>query len=592
MASSQESSLQPSLFDSSSIQKSNNSPLYLQDESVEILSHSIDSATQNFVFDSDVFYNQPLDACEPHSLDAYNTSTLDSFSFGDDLTTDSFSEQWSFSEGFSDISNLPFPTTDLLPTQNEAQIHALLGATARVPNQLLDSQGLNADVQEIASEPGTLFTGGTYSASSGHVGLPRRRSRYFVSRLENKTTSIPIPNSSELDPMQRWQESPPEDDPASLTAIMNALKKKSNADQHSRGRRKASSRNRRSLSTTSRESSASSTDSAWSSAGSLSHTRNRKSQARVTKSHPDNGKSRIFCCTFCCDRFGSKFEWVRHEKSLHLNLEMWYCAPFGPSVFSSITGKEHCAFCNTLEPSQEHLSSHNYEACQNLSKELRSFRRKDHLVQHLRRVHKVQELPLLDDCKIEVKSITSRCGFCDITLDNWDDRVSHLAKHFRRGYTMKDWKGDHEFSPHIAEQVTNAYPPYLIGWESGCIIPFSATNKDVRNQYVQVMSSADTPNDEDEVTVPGFSAELAPADQTNSQLPDFINIFTRHLSQYARRQMEIGVIPTDEMFQKEARKALFDGEDAWDQTIADNPDWLSAFRRLHCDSTEKSAGEI
>ncbi|KAL6901224.1 hypothetical protein GGI43DRAFT_371392 [Trichoderma evansii] len=582
MASNQESHLQPYLFDTSSIQKSSSSPLYTQDESVEILSHSIDSATKNFVFDSDVLYSQPLDACEPHSLDAYNTSTLDSFSFGDDLTTDSFPEQLSFSEGFSDISNLPFPTIDLLPTQNEAQIDALLGVTTGLPNQLLNSQGLNPDGQELASQPVTIFTGG---------GLPRRRSRYFVSRSDNKATSIPISNTSDLDPMQRWQESPPEDDPASLTAIMNALKKKSNADQQNRGRRKASHRYRRSMSATSRESSASSTDSAWSSAGSLSHIRNRKSQARVTKSHPDNGKPRIFCCTFCCDRFGSRFEWVRHEKSLHLNLEMWFCAPFGPSVFSSITGKEHCAFCNTLEPSQEHLFSHNYESCQSLSKELRSFRRKDHLVQHLRRVHKTQELPLLDDCKIEVKSIISRCGFCDITLDNWDDRISHLAKHFRRGYTMKDWKGDHEFPPHIAAQVTNAYPPYLIGWESECIIPFSATNTDVRNQYVQVMSSANTPEDEDEAAVPEFP-ELAAVDETKSQLPDFINIFTRHLSQYARRQMEIGVIPTDEMFQKEARKALFDGEDAWDQTIADNPDWLSAFRRLHCDSTEKSVEEI
>ena len=147
-------------------------------------------------------------------------------------------------------------------------------------------------------------------------------------------------NISGLDPMQRWSESPPEDEPSSVAAIMSAMAEKPMTEdghnQHSRRRKKNSYRYHRSISTTSRESSASSTDSAWSSAGSSSRAHNRRSSGRPAKSTSNSSKPRIFCCTFCCHSFGTKYEWVRHEKSLHLNLETWYCAPLGPSVFSPI----------------------------------------------------------------------------------------------------------------------------------------------------------------------------------------------------------------------------------------------------------------
>lgn len=44
-----------------------------------------------------------------------------------------------------------------------------------------------------------------------------------------------------------------------------------------------------------------------------------------------------------------------------------------------------------------------------------------------------------------------------------------------------------------------------------------------------------------------------------------------------------GNIPTDEMFQQESWRLLYDSEDSWNQTIADNPEWLTAFRGLYCD---------
>jgi uncharacterized Zn-finger protein len=38
---------------------------------------------------------------------------------------------------------------------------------------------------------------------------------------------------------------------------------------------------------------------------------------------------KIFQCTFCTESFKVKYDWLRHEKSLHLSMEKWTCAPLG-----------------------------------------------------------------------------------------------------------------------------------------------------------------------------------------------------------------------------------------------------------------------
>ncbi|KAH0012960.1 hypothetical protein KCU78_g9433, partial [Aureobasidium melanogenum] len=64
--------------------------------------------------------------------------------------------------------------------------------------------------------------------SSHSSGLPRRRSRYRLNRMDSSSTtqSIPIPESSSTeryDPLQRYQNSPPEDDYVSMAAVEQAL---------------------------------------------------------------------------------------------------------------------------------------------------------------------------------------------------------------------------------------------------------------------------------------------------------------------------------------------------------------------------------
>ncbi|KAJ5094838.1 hypothetical protein N7456_010699 [Penicillium angulare] len=560
--------------------------------SQEELLHSPDPVAIDSIYDTNIFYNQAWNDYLKDSnaqLKTHDTPQPLPLFFQDGAATDGSSLPLNSDQPFPDIWNSPLPA-DLLESSNGSSPSNASTAPSKVFNfpfttNLRDQETNSDHAASYARQSDYQKRSPASYASSPQPGLPRRRSRYFnnMPTSKNKEGLSYDSNGAGLDPMQRWQENSPENEAASVTAIMNAMQEtpavhRSRQPSRGRGRGPVSSRSRRSASNTSRGSSVSSTDSAWSSISHSPRTRARRPHTRLNKAQSDNGKPRIFCCTFCCDRFGTRYEWVRHEKSLHLNLEAWYCAPLGPSVLSLITGKEFCAYCNETEPSKEHLSMHNYDACQNIDNEHRSFRRKDHLVQHLRHVHQVQDLPPLDDWKREMKNFHSRCGFCDQALDNWDIRVSHLSQHFRNGLTMKDWKGDHGFPPHIVEQLRNAYPPYLLGWESECIIPFSATNTDVGKQYAHLVSATDLA---DVAAGPTTHTEITGDDNAGSQLPQFLDIFTRHLSQYARKQMEHGVVPTDEMFQREARKVLFSSEDAWDQTIADNSDWLSTFRKLH-----------
>lgn len=440
---------------------------------------------------------------------------------------------------------------------------------------------------------------------STNQGLPRRRSRYQLGR--SGTAPVFIPNSmNSADPMQRWKESPPEDEPASMTAIANALKNQQNPDARrvrSRSGSGAHSPNhdafrdyRRPNSTASSRSgtSASSNHSASSSRSAAStgarnglgpskphHGRVRKSRRDQTRGRPSETR-RLFCCTFCCDRFKTKYDWARHEGSLHLNLRSWVCTPHGGSVVSSLTGRHHCAYCNVLDPTESHLEQHNHRACLDKT---RNFRRKDHLVQHLRLTHHVDTIPVIDDWKTDNTAVTSRCGFCDNRLNSWEERIEHLADHFRQGATMDDWRGDHNFPSSIAAKVTNDLPPYLIGSESRTIVPFSATNSNVKDHFAQISSRADQIRPE--VTHGQEETPLVSSFQqlhTNDvPLSTFAQILTSHLSRFARSQMEQGILPTDEMFQQESRRVLYDSEDSWNQTVADNPEWLSDFRRQHLD---------
>jgi hypothetical protein len=349
--------------------------------------------------------------------------------------------------------------------------------------------------------------------------------------------------------------------------------------------------------------------------------RRRRLPTRLPKD-AEKDAPRPFQCTFCTDRFKSKYDWSRHEKSLHLSLEKWICAPLGEVVADTTTGKSKCVYCGELEPTKDHLATHNHSACEEKGLESRTFYRKDHLRQHLRLMHDVKMTPAMDSWKSEAQYIKSRCGFCAMEFDKWQDRVDHLSKEFRNGADMKNWKGCRGLDASVAIHVTNAMPPYLIANESKSPFPFSATDKNSCSVRLQdetcainhllltnaqrmpvMLGSQDleyllpnTTNLSD--SYQGGGQDVGPIilhnttaqDYSSSESPDSHphatcwEILTLRLGRFAREHIEkhgAGTV-TDEMLQKEARIILYgEPDDPWHQTAADNPEWLNLFKKAH-----------
>ncbi|KAH6723695.1 hypothetical protein BKA61DRAFT_14766 [Leptodontidium sp. MPI-SDFR-AT-0119] len=170
--------------------------------------------------------------------------------------------------------------------------------------------------------------------------------------------------------------------------------------------------------------------------------------------------SRKFQCTFCSDRFKTKYDWQRHEKSIHLPLEKWTCSPYGSVDVEPTTNQVTCTFCGIVDPTPEHIGAHGYTSCATRPVAERTFYRKDHLRQHLRLMHgNCPLIPSMGSWKT-VNTIRSRCGFCDASLNTWDDRVEHLAEHFCDGLSVaRDWVGGWGFDDRVSSMLERASLP-------------------------------------------------------------------------------------------------------------------------------------
>ncbi|EEQ84156.2 homeobox and C2H2 transcription factor [Blastomyces dermatitidis ER-3] len=410
---------------------------------------------------------------------------------------------------------------------------------------------------------------------------------------------------SELTPLERWKHSPPEHEPASATDIIRAMANAPFAPERnpssggeknpsSAGRFRAHSRQTgsstdgsglsnvlpaRSVSSYSLDTTQSSI-SDMSFASAFSHRssrasfnsfdgkdrRRRRHKSAVGQNAFQNARAaRIFQCTFCTDSFSTKYDWRRHEKSLHLALEKWTCTLQGGVV--TINGAVVCAFCKSPNPDDDHLESHNFKACQEKSLQERTFYRKDHLSQHLRLMHRVKFGSWMESWRSATTEIRSRCGFCSAIFNTWKDRVDHLSIHFKAGNDMSQWKGDWGFEPSVQRLVENGMPPYLIGEERKTPDPWVARPPAKKSSYDALRRGSN----------PGSSAESG-----DIPVPGDANCFRRlgiELSAYISRQVASGIIPTDSDILSEARQIVYGSDDPWNQTCADNPIWLSILKR-------------
>ncbi|CAN8103056.1 unnamed protein product [Discula destructiva] len=309
-----------------------------------------------------------------------------------------------------------------------------------------------------------------------------------------------------LSPLQRWQNSPPENEPASVTAIASAILRSDPSSHYESGINSPFNITDDDVAPSIRGSSASSfgtspstasfasafSKGSRSSIGSLQQRGRRRRRRRATPKDSNqkvslNAPLKQFQCTFCTETFRTKHDWQRHEKSLHLSLEQWVCCPKGPRALNPDNNQVCCVLCGIIEPGSAHIESHNYTSCQERSLDERTFYRKDHLRQHLKLVHNTKYTAwAMDSWKVPTPDIRSRCGFCGLMLNSWPARVDHLAEHFKTGSDMLNWTGDWGFEPAVFSMVENAIPPYMIHGERATPLPFQASqtnSESPRNAY-------------------------------------------------------------------------------------------------------------
>lgn len=207
-------------------------------------------------------------------------------------------------------------------------------------------------------------TGLTHLQISNWMANTRRRSNkrdHEISAMASPAiqASMSVPNLSslqawdEMDPLTRWRNSPPDEEPVAFSTIVKAMPKSSVTNtsgvtgnwtppvyllQHPSSSRAMSdtsfeSMNSLQSSGASSGQSASSADSAMSfrnpTINIIHHSRRRRSQhlrGVPIAQRPFNGlershQARIYQCTFCTHTFKNKYDWTRHEGSLHLVLE-------------------------------------------------------------------------------------------------------------------------------------------------------------------------------------------------------------------------------------------------------------------------------
>ena len=380
----------------------------------------------------------------------------------------------------------------------------------------------------------------------------RRRTKSGSSHGSSASLVNSFDTMSSLD---RWRNSPPELEHVSMEDIAAALAETNNAPRPYRAGRTSS---RQSDASSVRASDTGSSDSQGilSETGAVTkHRRRRRKRPNAPPSKETAGK-RIFQCTFCTDAFKTKYDWTRHEASLHLPLDRWTCTPHGPRYLAFGGSVQACVYCDLENPSDEHVNSHRISECCDKPATARQFYRKDHLRQHLRQVHKVEMFTkAMEGWKSRMTEIQSRCGFCDDVFQLWSERNEHLADHFRDGASMKDWKGARGFEPAVATLVRHSIPPYLISTEATAMIPFS-----VERGYLQQAISPE----------PHFP--------NTSTTPTSFEYLVSELGKFAIAQKAQNLIPTDQKLQEKARLIVYGDNDPWNQTAADNSQWLELFK--------------
>jgi uncharacterized C2H2 Zn-finger protein len=345
---------------------------------------------------------------------------------------------------------------------------------------------------EKEKESLTFRTGLTTGQISTWLANSRRKNKSkYPGTKSFKVEKMTIPRSIDrpstpapvhMAPLERWRNSPPEDEPVAASVIFEAITSLEILPDHNDPLDHARTNNglevpcspckaSPSWSSDNTHSGSDSCSSVYSFAsressspfGSFQVNKTRRRSKKPTRAaRPLNlpPPPRRFQCTFCTETFKTKHDWQRHEKTLHLSLERWFCTPDGPTKLCPERQISLCVYCGSPCPNTEHIQTHNHSNCFKRPLAERTFYRKDHFQQHLNLAHgsRFQSWSMLG-WRTTMTAIKSRCGFCECSMSSWESRTNHLADHFKAGKVMAEWKGDWGFEPGILNLLENEMPP-------------------------------------------------------------------------------------------------------------------------------------
>lgn len=146
-----------------------------------------------------------------------------------------------------------------------------------------------------------------------------------------------------------------------------------------------------------------------------------------------------FQCTFCLSTELTEKTWKRHEER-HVPQREYVCMPNDRPY---LDGHDICVFCGASGHSHSILCEDKHARCVRRARQQRTFDRKDKLVQHIDAYHKTA----VDDAVLKAwetilpgAQIRFVCGFCGEENMLWDDRASHISRHFRDRLDMTSWR--------------------------------------------------------------------------------------------------------------------------------------------------------
>ncbi len=155
-------------------------------------------------------------------------------------------------------------------------------------------------------------------------------------------------------------------------------------------------------------------------------------------SHPPLGTGHRHWCTVCTNPspISTCDGWKRHEKEKHERGYM--CMPKGP--LETVDSVSCCAFCGFLNPTSEHLETHDAKLCADKPDKDRRYTRKLGLTNHLKTHGMYEVSALADKWKICLKKRYYGCGFCTSVFTTNADRLNHIdSQHYRYFKTINEW---------------------------------------------------------------------------------------------------------------------------------------------------------